>query len=437
MSRIKRMRSRLGELLKSSYVKNILILAGGTGAAQFLGIITSPIVRRLFSPEDFGLLAVVNSVTTILLPLVSIGYIQAIMLPKSNKTALQMIWICIRLSLIVVGIALMLLVFFRERFADFLGISEYSYYLFFIPVFLLGKNLYQILYNYNSREKKYKDISKTQVSIALSAPLVNIVTGLLKQTSYGLFLGGLVSSWVGIGRLMKNVNIAGLRKAIGKDSRLRETMKRYRRFPMFGMPATIANVASVQVIDIFLSAAFSIGLLGQYALGKMLLNLPLIFMGKSFSQVYYQQSVENKKNDRSNLGLFRKTVGMLSAIAIPIFVLLYFVIEWLIEFVYGAQWIEAAFMMKVLMPFFAIRFVSSSVSNTLFTYEKQNYNLYINLLLLFTISALIFISKSNDYEFLEFLSLYSVVFSVLYFLFILLYYFIIVSHDRKVSSQNI
>ncbi len=430
----KRLRNRARIYLSSSYVKNIAVLATGTGIGQLIGILTSPVVRRLFSPENYGVFAVITSLTSLLLPLISLGYIQAIMLPKDKLGAIRVIALCARISFLLISLILLIFLFFSRPIAISLGIKEYSYFLYFIPVFLLGRIIYMILYNFNSREKLYKQISASQIYQSVSGPVVNIIMGLLNFTKIGLFIGNIFSNWIGIGRLLKSVDRDFLSQELRNKSALFGTLKRYKRFPLFGLPATLANVASVQVIDIFLSVSFSVGLLGQYAFGKLLLNLPLVFMGKSISQVYYQQSVENKKNNTKNLKLFAKTVGMLVLISIPMFLIMYFLIEDVVRFVYGEKWLDASKMMKVLMPFFAMRFVSSSVSNTLFTYEKQNFNLYINITLLIAVISLIFFSQYLNFEFMQFLVYYTIVFTILYFLFILLYYFIIKSNDAKISK---
>ncbi len=48
------------------YLKNIITLGGGTATAQIIPILISPIITRLFDPNEFGVLATFTSLTAIL-----------------------------------------------------------------------------------------------------------------------------------------------------------------------------------------------------------------------------------------------------------------------------------------------------------------------------------------------------------------------------------
>ena len=56
---------KLDKYLTSSYVRNFLLLSSGTFLAQLVPVIFYPIVSRLFTPADFGILAAINSIATI------------------------------------------------------------------------------------------------------------------------------------------------------------------------------------------------------------------------------------------------------------------------------------------------------------------------------------------------------------------------------------
>ena len=55
--------SRVRALLPAgSFGRGVAVLAGGTAFGQALAIIASPILTRLYGPEDFGVLAVYTSI---------------------------------------------------------------------------------------------------------------------------------------------------------------------------------------------------------------------------------------------------------------------------------------------------------------------------------------------------------------------------------------
>ena len=50
-------------ITNSPFTKNVLTLAGGTGFAQIITIFTAPIITRIYSPSDYGILGLYMMVT--------------------------------------------------------------------------------------------------------------------------------------------------------------------------------------------------------------------------------------------------------------------------------------------------------------------------------------------------------------------------------------
>ena len=70
---------------KSEFSRNVLTLMTGTTIAQAIPIAISPILTRIYTPEDFGVFALYMAIAAII-SVVSTGrYEMAIMLPKRNE----------------------------------------------------------------------------------------------------------------------------------------------------------------------------------------------------------------------------------------------------------------------------------------------------------------------------------------------------------------
>ena len=74
---------------KSEFSRNILTLMTGTIIAQAIPIAISPILTRIYRPEDFGLYAIFVAIITILGSVASGRYELAIMLPKKDEDAIN------------------------------------------------------------------------------------------------------------------------------------------------------------------------------------------------------------------------------------------------------------------------------------------------------------------------------------------------------------
>ena len=74
-------------LPKNTFARGVSVLVGGTAGAQLLTVLAAPILTRLYSPEDFGLLAVYASLLGLIGVVASLRYELAIPLPESDEEA--------------------------------------------------------------------------------------------------------------------------------------------------------------------------------------------------------------------------------------------------------------------------------------------------------------------------------------------------------------
>ena len=87
------------------------LLMLGTVISQAIVIISSPVLTRLYSPEEFGVLAVYVSFFAFLTIVISLRFELAIPLSRSTSEALAVVKLCVLItfSLVVVLIVLLML----------------------------------------------------------------------------------------------------------------------------------------------------------------------------------------------------------------------------------------------------------------------------------------------------------------------------------------
>ncbi len=84
---------RFSNLFKSEFSKNVLTLMTGTTIAQAIPIAISPILTRIYTPEDFGVLAIFMAITAITGSISNAKYEQAIVLPKKEGEAINILFL--------------------------------------------------------------------------------------------------------------------------------------------------------------------------------------------------------------------------------------------------------------------------------------------------------------------------------------------------------
>ncbi|MCK5335612.1 MAG: translocase, partial [Gammaproteobacteria bacterium] len=75
-------------LPKEESSRNVLTLMTGTSIAQAIPIAISPLLTRIYTPNDFGVYALFISIATIFGSIANARYEMAIMLPHKDEDAL-------------------------------------------------------------------------------------------------------------------------------------------------------------------------------------------------------------------------------------------------------------------------------------------------------------------------------------------------------------
>ena len=406
--------------LKSELSKNVLTLVTGTTIAQAIPIAISPILTRIYTPEDFGVLALFISITTILGTIANGRYELAIVLPKRDNNALEFTALSIIITMGFSLLLVILVILFHDSLLSYLNNDRFSFWLYLIPLSVLLFSLFNILNYYHTRKKEYKIITKARMSRSVVMALIQTLVGLLFRVGGGLIGGSIVSYIAG--------NYVMLRNRIGKHifgeiqaSSLLQQGKRYINFPKYSLFGSLANILSIHVISIFITTVYSATILGFYSLVYRVLAMPLTLIGNSLGQVYLQEAVEEKNKTGITIVTFRSTLIKLVAITIPIFGILYLFIDDLFAFIFGNEWQIAGVYAKILLPLFFIRFIVSPLTVTCSIFEKQKIALIwqafflVNILLVFLISYLLeisftdFLTAFNWFSFLQYLFILAII----------------------------
>ncbi|KEO81011.1 oligosaccharide flippase family protein [Tumebacillus flagellatus] len=89
------------KLPKSRFARNVGMLASGTVLSQGLLVLIAPLLTRLYTPEEFGLLAVYTSILSLVLVVASWLYELAIPLPDDEQDAADLLGLCLLLVLVM------------------------------------------------------------------------------------------------------------------------------------------------------------------------------------------------------------------------------------------------------------------------------------------------------------------------------------------------
>ena len=111
-------------LTGKSFTANVLTLTTGTAVAQAITIVATPILVRIYTPKDFGLLAVLTTITGTVSIVASWRYETAIVLPDNDEDAVNLLVLCIMIALGMTGLSLLVIGLFHQQITFWLKEPE-------------------------------------------------------------------------------------------------------------------------------------------------------------------------------------------------------------------------------------------------------------------------------------------------------------------------
>lgn len=390
------MKELLKKLLQSGYARNIITLVSGASLSQVILLLITPILTRIFTPDDFGIYASFFAVVSILVLIVTGRYEVAILLPKKDREAVQLFEISMGLALVFCALLYFVLPYLLSLLERYSATSFYPLRFWLPPtIFLLA--LVQAAGFLANRDKRYKLLSYSRITGSGSTGLASILLGLAKLTKSGLIFGKI------IGLILEAMVLVIPLRSIFKTQdqtklSYRALIKKYRNFPLFSVPEALVNTSYRQLPILLLTSLFSPASAGFYSLAHSIVSRPLGMIGSSFMQVFFQRAAELNEGTTSALeNLFVQNFRALFLLAFLPCLLLALVAPGLFEFILGDGWRTTGIYTQWLMPLLFFSFLKSPLSAMVDIKNKIGANIFFELtLLLLAILAFFIGFRQND-----------------------------------------
>jgi len=358
-------KKKFHEITKNEFVKHVLTLISGTSVAQFIPIAISPILTRIYTPEDFSVLGIYISIAIILSEITTGKFELAVMNSDSEEDRTNVI----SLTIVVIGITalcfgvLFFLFFDRIAFLNATG-STYWKYLLIPTIAFLG--IVKLFTFVNIKEKKYKVISVSKVARSIVQSTMQL--GLYFFKYFGLIAGFFVASIIE-GIILLNGNKKYIKRVT--YSKLKVTAKRYAKFPLFDVPSSLFNIGTIQAPILLIPNYFGSMYGGFYFHAYKVLMMPISIIGGAIGQVFFEQGslLKNKEQEFSEL-VFNTHKKLFFLSFIPLTIIWIFG-DNIFAFVFGEQWRIAGNYAMVMIPWIFFNFLVSPITFIITIKEKQ------------------------------------------------------------------
>lgn len=367
------LKARIDELKQSMLFQNSMKLIFGTVLAQLIPIALQPLLRRQFSPEEFGLLALFLTLVGMLLPLANLKYDSAIVLPEEDKEASQLVVGSVVYGLVFSVVIFVLLWVFEANWMKVLHLKHDQKWIFyFVPLSLFLVSGFQSFNYFLIRKKAFNASARNKVYRRSSEGIVQVVLGFLKLPK-GLFLGSLVGDLINFFGGIIQMSRVGFDCKQSKGGVL-NAMKAYWAFPIYHAIPSCLNAVSLLLPVVIVNTHFSLAETGQFDLSRMVLALPLALISIALSQVYLQHQAEKIRNKQTILESFSKVSLILALLSIPLAGILFLFSDELFKFIFGSDWKVAGELTALLAFSYAVKFIVSPLSATLIALKEVKFS---------------------------------------------------------------
>lgn len=392
------------------------ILAGGALAGQVITILAAPLLTRLYTPEEFGILAVYDSLLTIITVIASLRYQLAIPIAVSDEEAANVVALSL---LVVIGMGILTTIFvgfFRYPIVKTLNTPGLASYVWLLPVGLLLVGTYQVFQYWAIRTTAFSAIAHTKLAQALS--MVGVQIGGHTFGALALLIAQIFGQMAGI----TSLSVLAVRKHWNVFKKVRTTgivlaAGRYKRFPLYSTWGAVFNTAGNQLPPLLFAVLFSVSSAGFYLLAHRVLAIPLRFIGRSVADVFFPSAVDAYRQDRLRplvAGIHEK----LAHFIMPPVVIIVLAGPDLFSLIFGAEWRLAGEFSRWMAVYIYFQFVTSPLSQLFSVLEKQAQGTFFQGVLLITQMGGLFIGALYGSSILS-VALFSLGSAICYFGFLI------------------
>lgn len=363
MRAIRAMFSRL--LPQSNFAKSVMTLMTGTGLAQLLPIVLSPVLTRLYTPQEFGVFALYGSICAILAVLVTGKYELAIVVPRHDGEAINLAAVTIVSSLVVSLILMSVILIWGASIAKLFGHPEVQSWLYLVPFATLILGCYYALNFWANRRSRYKHMAISRVVQSSASSAMQLAAGVSKVGLLGLILGQLLGQLLSTLYLIRSLP-RDERSLFGRISlkRMRCVARRHIGYPKFMVPGQAMSVGATEMPLVLLTVFFGAGVAGLYSLAQRVMAAPLSLVANAIGDVYRQRAAGQYASHGECLDIFLGSFKRLVIFAfLPMLPVLLFG-PWLFAFVFGDAWRTAGEIASLLSVLVFFQTLSSPLSST-------------------------------------------------------------------------
>lgn len=343
---------------RNPFVAAVLTLLSGTMVAQVIGLLSIPLLTRLYTPTDFAVFALMSAILTVSMTFSTGRYEFALLVCEDDRE---------RAEILVLGLGLGCLtsliggVFCAVAWWwQFAWLPLPASWIALVPALLLICSLTSVGNQHQVVAGRFRLVAAGEVCMVLVVACSQLFLG----ASWGsasdyLIIGMLLGRTAALAFVSHGIiGFLWRQRSTMQFGRLWRTAVRYKRFPTFTTLFELTAAASNEMPAFVLRLWFPPSALGFFSLSMRVLEKPVQLVNKAVSPVVLKRVAEIRDQHQRIDSLLLRMSGWLFLLISPGAIVLFFFAPPLFAFAFGKEWQEAGIYAQLLLPLLVVRFAT-------------------------------------------------------------------------------
>ena len=347
---------------KKEFTRNSITLLSANTLAQLITFAVYPIITRLYSAQELGVLNLWLSIIGVL-AIVSTGrYEPAIVMEKDDRGSSALIKLTLLINVSFLAVNQLIFTLFAHPIAScFTSPEAIEPWLPLIPVMVFLAGLWQTLNNYHIRHKHYWAIGGYHLTHSSLNAVFKVLFGHAGMLRSGLILSTLIAYGAALIVPISRIKFKVKEFLTYDGAAIKSMARKYANLPKFDIPRSVSNTLACNLPLLILPLSFGMDQIGLFSLALMIGFCPVNLYANSMMQVLYKTIVEKQQNQEKCIPFTARFCRRTALALLPFFVLFFFIAKWFFGFLFGADWMQAGIYFKMLLPWLFVLTMSSSL----------------------------------------------------------------------------
>lgn len=352
---------------------NILKLFSGSLLSQMAWMLSMMILARVYIPESFATYQIFISTVNILSIFATARYDVAIVVPKYKWQAVNILILSLGISLVVFLLMIFCIIPCQIIYEKIYGVYDSIWN--WLPMAVLLISIYNCLYNWNVREKKYTLLSLEVLIFPLLYLLFSIMIKQIWDIESGLIYAFVLSRLVQVA-IFAACYVRDNRKYIAKFRYIsfKKYAAEYVNFPKYMIVGGFIDNFSASCPVYLLNYFFGKEITGYYSIAMQALSAPSALVAKSVGDVFRQKMGELFSHSQDCRGFYDKNLFLLSKLSVVLGVGIVLFAPQAYAFVFGDIWAYSGILSQYMLLAVCLSLVASPLSSIyIVSYNQKKY----------------------------------------------------------------